>query len=93
MRSRLSSNDHTRRGVSPVIATILLVAVVVVLAATVSIYLTGTADDLPSTDSPQAALSADYVRDTANDGYTLAVAYQGGDVLDTSALNLTVGGV
>ena len=70
----------------------LLVATVVILAATISGYLTGTIDDLTSAEPLQAAFSADYTRDTAGDGYTLAITHQGGDALDTSAPDLMIEG-
>ena len=70
----------------------LLVATVVILAATIGWYLTGTIDDLTSAEPLQAAFSADYTRDTVGDGYTLAITHQGGDALDTSAPDLMVEG-
>lgn len=70
----------------------LLVATVVILAATIGGYLTGTIDDLTSAEPLQAAFSADYTRDTVGDGYTLAITHQGGDALDTSAPDLMVEG-
>ena len=53
----------------------LLVATVVILAATIGGYLTGTIDDLTSAEPLQAAFSADYTRDTVGDGYTLAITH------------------
>ena len=78
------------RGASSVIGVILMIAVVVVLAASVGVYVLDAGDSV--TKSPQVTFSADYVRDTANDGDVLIVTLDGGDGLDASALRVTVEG-
>lgn len=86
----LGAIGGAERGASSVIGTILMVAVVVVVAASTGAYLLDAGDGV--VESPQAAFSGDYVRDATGDGYTLAVTHDGGDGLDASALRVEVEG-
>lgn len=78
MVGRTSAGDP--RGVSPVIGTVLLVAVVVTLAATVGVYAFGLTDQHSET-APQVAITTTYDERTAGDGQTLTVEFHTGDTL------------
>ncbi|SFR43364.1 type IV pilin [Halogeometricum limi] len=88
-------NSDTR-AVSPVVATILMVAVVVVLTGATGGYLFQLTDSVD--DAPNTAFSAEYdtsTRDnvgTSPDGHYLNVTHTAGDTLQTGALNISVTG-
>ena len=76
-RSRVT-RERTDRAVSPVIGVILMVAITVILAAVIGVFVLGLADDLG--DGPtQATLSFD------GDGSELTIAHDGGDSMDFEA--------
>ena len=75
-RSRITT-ESTDRAVSPVIGVILMVAITVILAAVIGVFVLGLADDLG--DGPtQATLSFD----TDTDGDNLIITHDGGDSLE-----------
>lgn len=74
------------RGVAPVIAVALLVALAVVLATTVSAFVLTDEPDLPP-PSPQIGVSHRLVPD--GDEQTVAVTLEGGDAVDTDRLYVT----
>ncbi|AUG47251.1 hypothetical protein BVU17_06820 [Haloarcula taiwanensis] len=67
------------RGVSSVIATILLVGVVVILGSVLSIFTLGIAEDLDA-PAPQASFDFDWEKSTR----TLTIRHEAGDVFDQS---------
>lgn len=79
------SNDN--RGVSPVIGVILMVAITVILAATIGTMVMSMTDNVDDA-APQASLSADENPDTS----TITLTHEGGDVLDPSELTATTSG-
>ena len=69
-------NSKTERAVSPVIGVILMVAITVILAAVIGVFVLGLADDLGESPT-QATLDFD-----VNDDNVLIISHQGGDSLD-----------
>ena len=78
------------RGVSSVVATILLVAVVVILAATVSVFVLGVADDVDEAAPTVAQSSGELVTQDGNDGGIVRLTHEGGDSLTVSNLEIVV---
>ena len=78
MKEKLKQFVGAKRGVSPVIGVVLMVAVVVILAAVIGAFVLGLGGDQQST--PQASFSVD-------DG---KVIYEGGDALNKE--DITVNG-
>ncbi|MFB6150901.1 MAG: type IV pilin [Haloarculaceae archaeon] len=76
---------------SPVIGAVLLVAVVVVLAGTVSYMVLGVETGPPQ--APKFAKTPDYKRDTAGPGQALVITHESGEVADTKHMGLIVTGV
>jgi len=75
-----------RRGVAPVIAVTLLVALVVVLATTVSAFVLTQDSDVPP-PAPQISVSHKLVPD--GNEQTIAVTLEGGDAVDIDQLYVT----
>lgn len=81
----------SERGVSPVIGVVLIVAIVVVLAATVGAYLVALTDEQPP-QAPQTAIVADYSERTTGNGEYLNLSFESGDTLDRAKLSLALSG-
>lgn len=79
------------RGISPVIGVILLVGMVVILAATIGVYVLGFSDQQPEV-APQIAIVADYDTRTTPDGESLTLAVESGEVVERANLELIVTG-
>lgn len=101
MKSMIGSTSYTGsngdRGVSPVIGTILMVAIAVILAAVVGSFVLGIGGDL--SQSPQVSLDvSDAADDVDNEGVNsgdgpddiIVIEHSGGDSLESSNLELTV---
>lgn len=99
--STLYTDINKDRGVSPVIATILMVAITVILAAVIGSFVLGIGGDL--SQSPQVSLDvSDAADDVDNDGNPnnnpdndgpddiIVIEHNGGDSLESSNLELTV---
>ncbi|MFB6309513.1 MAG: type IV pilin [Haloarculaceae archaeon] len=82
---------ETDRGVSPVIGVVLIVAIVVILAATVSVYALGFGDRTRS-PTPNIAITTEYNDSTAGDGHQLSLNVKSGDAVDTRNVTLTISG-
>lgn len=80
--------DRTR-GISPVVGVVLLVAIVVILASTVGVFVLGLAEE-KQTVTPTVVLSAEYDDAGPNDALTLTA--ESGDVVPASALELRIDG-
>jgi len=76
--------DDSDRGVSPVIGVILMVAITVILAAVIGAFVLGLGDQV-SNNAPQASFSFDFDSDNNN----VTVTHNGGDNIESSALNVT----
>lgn len=76
------------RGVSQSIATILMVAIVVLLSAVIGGFLADASSNL--TDAPQATFAASYSDTPRGDGQTLNLTHQGGDTIQSARVHLTV---
>jgi len=74
--------------VSPVIGVILMVAITVILAAVIGTFVLGLGDSVQDS-APQASFNFDYTDGTADE---LEVAHDGGDTIETSALDAVVNG-
>lgn len=79
-----------RRGVSPTIGVVLMVAVVVVLASVVSFALLSTERTNPNT--PTFSKVEDYNRDTGASGQYLNVTHSSGETVETLDMRLVVTG-
>ena len=88
---KIKPKKEDSRGVSPVIGIILMVAITVILASVIGVFVLGIGDQIGET-TPQASFSASAV-DTASDG-TISVDIEktGGSDLTTSELVLAVDG-
>jgi flagellin-like protein len=75
-----------RRGVAPVIAVALLVALAVILATTVSAFVLTQESDVPP-PAPQISVSHELVSDRSE--RTIAVTLEGGDAVATDRLYIT----
>lgn len=80
-RSRVTKGS-TDRAVSPVIGVILMVAITVVLAAVIGVFVLGLGDQVSNT-APSASLSFD-----PGDSNNVSVSHDGGDALDTGELTV-----
>lgn len=69
------------RGVSPVISTILMVAIVVILAATISVFVLGFGENI-SDSGPTASF------DTEQRGNPVVLTHISGDTIQTANLNI-----
>lgn len=86
------------RAVTPVVSTILMVAIVVVLGAIISVTILGIASDTPS-PAPQASFSAEQdttrIKATGSfegDFYVLEITHTNGDNIPKDQLNVRVNG-
>ena len=78
-----------KRGVSPVIGVILMVAITVILAAVIGSFVLGIGGDVEAT--PQASLSIE--ADTTGTSDQIIIANEGGDTLNLAQnINVTVAG-
>lgn len=74
------------RGVSPVIGVILMVAITVILAAVVSVFVLGIGDTVSET-TPQASFTFDF--DEENE--TVTVTHTGGTTIDSDRIEVVAG--
>jgi len=81
MKDKLKQFVGAKRGVSPVIGVVLMVAVVVILAAVIGAFVLGLGGDQSS--APQASFSI------SDDN---KIIYEGGDSIDAGDLKYTIGG-
>lgn len=82
---------ETERGVSPVVGVVLVVAVVVVLAATVGAYALDFGDRQPL-QPPRTAIVADYGDRTTGNGEYLNLTVESGETLHRENLSIAVTG-
>ncbi|WP_245180824.1 type IV pilin [Haloarcula amylovorans] len=82
---------ETDRGISPVIGVVLVVAMVVVLSATVAVYVLDFGDQR-ATQAPQMAIVAEYSERTSGNGEYLNLSFESGETLDKQNLSLVVSG-
>lgn len=81
--------NRTDRAVSPVIGVILMVAITVILAAVIGVFVLGLQDELGET-APTATLSFDDGDESEN--YQLILEHEQGDTLEIDELSVVVGG-
>ncbi|MFD1632951.1 type IV pilin [Haloplanus ruber] len=78
------------RASSSVIGNVLLIAIVVILAATVSVYVFGVTDR-PSNPAPTVAQSSgEFVPQDGNQGGVVRITHRGGDTLRVADLEIVV---
>ncbi|MGM0606443.1 MAG: type IV pilin [Halobacteriota archaeon] len=82
---RLQRLLHDDSAVSPVIGTILMVAITVILAAVIGTFVLGFGDDIDSTPNSKLDVS----NDSAS---TVTLTHNGGDQLDLSEVTVLVDG-
>ncbi|MGB9987338.1 type IV pilin [Salarchaeum japonicum] len=78
------------RAVSPVIGNILLVAIVVILAATISMFALGVTDELTQPSPTVGHASAELVMQDGYEGGTVRIRHIAGDTLSASDLEIAV---
>jgi flagellin-like protein len=83
---RTERND---RGVSPVIGVILMVAITVLLAATVATFFIGLGDTAEQYESPTAAFEFDYGNERGG-GQVLSIQHVSGDTLRRANVRFTL---
>jgi FlaG/FlaF family flagellin (archaellin) len=74
-----------RRGVSQAVATVFVVGIVIVLAATSSVYVSGVVGDATDEPPPQAAFGF------LQNGNAVTIAHEGGDAVPASELAVAAG--
>lgn len=74
-----------RRGVSPVIGVILMVAITVILAAVIGTFVLGLGDQVGD-NAPQASFDFDF-----EDNENFSITHEGGDKLQSSNIQIVVG--
>ena len=79
-----------RRAVSPVISVVLMVAVVVVLAATTSVFVLGLGESVSDPSPTVAQSSGEFAPQDGFDGGIVNITHQAGDTVSTSALEIAV---
>lgn len=80
----MSRSNSSERAVSPVIGVILMVAITVVLAAVIGVFVLGLGDEIGST-SPSVMLDFEPV-----DNETIELVHSGGDTLDLDSGDYSV---
>lgn len=90
IKHKLTSFFEDARGVSPVIGVILMVAVTVILASVIGVFVLGLGDNLGDT-APQASFSTDNV-DNTDGSISLDVTMTAGQDITTSDLVLALDG-
>ncbi|WP_257627701.1 type IV pilin [Haloplanus salinarum] len=78
------------RASSAVIGNVLLIAIVVVLAATASAYLFGATDGSPDPAPTVAQSTGEFVPQDGNDGGVVRITHRGGDTLRVADLEIVV---
>lgn len=84
----MHAQHERRRGISPVIGIILMVAVTVILAGTVAVFFMGFGDEAEEMKTPSATFSFDY--EMAGGGHELGVKHASGDPLEPARTHLVV---
>jgi flagellin-like protein len=87
----VSVGGRDDRGVSPVIGVVLLVAIVVILAATISVYALQFGDQTQE-QAPSVAITAQYSEQTTPSGEYFNITVQSGDRIETRQLSLQLQG-
>lgn len=82
-RNKMEDN----RAVSPVIGVILMVAITVILAAVIGVFVLDIGNSVADAP-PSAQFSVDY----ADDGSSVNITHEGGDTVDTDDIYVTVDG-
>ena len=78
---------NEKRGVSPVIGVILMVAITVILAAVIATFVLTLGDTGGST--PQVSLDSEFTPDTDGDKGVVELTVQGGDSFDATAVTFS----
>ena len=81
-----SVTDADKRGVSPVIGVILMVAITVILAAVIGTFVLGLGDNVNST--PQASWDFELEDVDGDDSLELRITHNGGDSIDGDLLSI-----
>ena len=84
------SDQFPRRGVSPVVSVVLLVAITVVLAATVSAFALGVADTVKEVPPLVSESSGELVVQDGNDGGIVRLTHLGGDPVPADEIVIAV---
>ena len=84
------SNQFSRRGVSSAVSVVLLVAVTVILAATVSVFALGVADDIDEAPPLISESSGELVVQDGNGGGIVRLTHLGGDPVPADEIVIAV---
>lgn len=88
---RIKNLFEEDRAVSPVIGVVLMVAITVILAATIGTFVLGLGDQVQS-QAPQTSFSFDHTQDTSDPGDELDVTHDAGDSIDATRVEIVVSG-
>ena len=88
-RTSIDVSTSQDRAVSPVIGVILMVAITVILAAVIGVFVLGLGDELGDGAAPQATLS---LNDGVNNSYNFEMQHRSGDQLDLNDISILVDG-
>ena len=88
-RTSIDVSTSQDRAVSPVIGVILMVAITVILAAVIGVFVLGLGDELGDGAAPQATLS---LNDGVNNSYNFEIQHRSGDQLDLNDISILVDG-
>lgn len=89
MVARRGARD--RRGVSPVIGIVLVVAITVVLVGVTAVYLTDVSDETDQ-PAPRLLVDTDYNGSFAGNGQYLNLTHESGGKVDTDSISLDIEG-
>lgn len=78
------------RGVSPVISTIMMVAIVVILSATVSVFMFDVGEDVPSVAPNVAQSSGEFVAGSGDDDQVVSITHLGGDTVNIESIEIVL---
>lgn len=82
--------SRDRRGVSPVISVILMAAVVVVLAATISVFVLGFGEQIQDPSPSVAQSSGEFVEQNGTSGAIVRIQHLAGDPVSVDNLEIAV---
>jgi flagellin-like protein len=85
------AHDRGERGVTPVVGIVLLVALALLLAATVAAFALGIEDDGESDRVPTVVVGFEYDNRATNDD-TLTIVHKSGQAVNTDRLDVVVDG-
>jgi flagellin-like protein len=87
----MTANQPARRGLTPVVGIVLLVAITLLLAATVAAFAFGLEDETVRTTVPTTAVDFEYDK-VAGGNDELTIVHKSGDGIEAAALRIDIEG-